>query len=159
MKKRKYKDYIKASKYFSDKNNNLLEEEIESVEKHKRFLVWVQEFSKKIVVIVFGFYLIISIASLILVYLSFQQGIISGIDTLISETNETFRVIIGGYIIKSAAENSFKIAGNYFASVANSRLDILRKKVKNVSNMEIDINSSDLENQDFLNSDSGDTTY
>lgn len=107
-----------------------ISEEMNTIEKNKKYVTWLQEFSKKIVVVTFLLYFITSIFSIILVYLSFQSGIISGIDTLIVETNNTFRDIIGGYIIKSAIENAVKIGGNYYVGLANSKLKVLQTKIK-----------------------------
>ena len=123
-----YKDYKAASKYFVD-HEEILQKEVNAVEKQKKFLVWVQEFSKKIVVIIFIVYILSTISSLILIYLSYKQGMISGIDTLISETNQTFREVVGGYIIKAAIENAFKIAGNYFIGICDARLNAMREKL------------------------------
>ena len=58
MKKNAYHDYAKASEYFTD-DNALLEQEIRDAEKQKKFIVWVQEFSKKIVVVIFVFYILL----------------------------------------------------------------------------------------------------
>ena len=107
-----------------------ISEEMNTIEKNKKYVTWLQEFSKKIVIVTFLLYFITSIFSIILVYLSFQSGIISGIDTLIVETNNTFRDIIGGYIIKSAIENAVKIGGNYYVGLANSKLKVLQTKIK-----------------------------
>lgn len=166
MKKSVYKDYTKASEYFTDENPNLLLNEIDDVEKQKKFMVWVQEFSKKIVVVIFGFYLITSIISILLIYLSFQQGMVSGLDTLISEINTTFREIVGGYIIKSAVENSVKIAGNYYVGICNARLKALKQGLKEKGIKGMDSDSNDIvyndDQFDFVDlesEDSGDTTY
>lgn len=129
MKKNAYHDYAKASEYFTD-DNALLEQEIRDAEKQKKFIVWVQEFSKKIVVVIFVFYILISLASVGLVIASFQQGFISGIDTLIAETNATFRDIIGGYIIKAAIENAVKIGGNYYIGICDARLRAMKNNLK-----------------------------
>ena len=127
MKPTKYKDYRKASEYFTDENEELLSEEINAAEKQKKFIVWVQEFSKKIVVVIFIFYILSSLASIVLVYLSYLQGMMSGIDTLIAENNSTFREIVGGYIIKAAIENAVKIAGNYYIGITDARLRALKQ--------------------------------
>lgn len=151
-----YKDYTKESEYFSDDSEELMKEEIATIEKNKKYFVWVQEFSKKIVVIAFWLYLITSVFSLVLVYLSFKEGIISGIDTLISETNATFREVVGGYIIKAGVENACKIAGNYYVGVSNAKLSMLRDKLaKNNPNVDLESNTED----DEILTDSGDTTY
>lgn len=129
MKKTGYVDYRKASEYFSDKEE-FLSQDIEAVEKQKKFITWVQEFSKKIVVVIFIMYIFSSISSLFLVYLSFTQGLISGIDTFISETNQTFREVVGGYIIKSAVENAVKIAGNYYIGICDAKLKAAKAALK-----------------------------
>ena len=129
MKKNFYKDYAKASEFFQTDEKSL-EQEIKNVEKSKKYIIWVQEFSKKIVVVTFLLYLATSIFSALLVYWSFKAGMISGIDTLITETNNTFRDVIGGYIIKSAIENAVKIGGNYFVGISDAKLKILQSKIR-----------------------------
>ena len=52
----------------------------------------------------------------------------SGIDTLISEVNLTFREIVGGYIVKSAVENASKIIGNYVVGVIDAKLNAAREE-------------------------------
>lgn len=123
--KSRYKDYKKSSEYFTDKDS-FLSKDVERTEKQKEFIVWVQEFSKKIVVIAFIIYIINNAASLIAIYISIMQGNIYGLDTFISESNQTFREVVGGYIIKSAVENAFKIAGNYFIGICDARLKVLK---------------------------------
>ena len=76
------------------------------ITKQRKFMKWIQEFSKKIVVVFFITYLII-LAILVLVIV--KIGGSAGIDTMTTEINETFRVVIGGYIIKAAVENAIKI--------------------------------------------------
>lgn len=144
MKKSVFKDYVKASQYFVDENEEVLKKEIESVEKTKNFFTWVQEFSKKIIVIAFIVYLINTIYTLVLVYLSYSQGMLTGLDTLISETNQTFREVIGGYLIKAALENVFKISGNYLVGISDARLNALRS---NLEEKGIKVNGSE-NNQD-----------
>lgn len=167
MKKSVYKDYTKASEYFTDENPELLSQEINDVEKQKKFIVWVQEFSKKIVVVIFIFYLLSSILSLFFVYLTYKQGIIAGLDTLITEINTTFREVVGGYIIKSAVENSVKIAGNYYVGICNARLKAMKeglseKGIKGFKTESGDINNNDYDNVEavgFEEDDFEDTTY
>lgn len=52
-----------------------------------------------------------------------KQGFTDGFSTMISEINETFRVVIGGYLIKAAVENGFKITGSYFANINRMKLE------------------------------------
>jgi hypothetical protein len=150
MPKDGYYDYSKASDYFESKDDNLLGQDIETVEKQKQFVVWVQSFSKRIVIIVFWLYIMSSIFSLFLVYLSWKAGYTTGLDTLISEINQTFRDVIGGYIIKSAAENSFKIIGNYLVGIADARLRAMENKhMAPINSQPIDINNKEEEFNEF----------
>ena len=73
-------------------------------------LNWLWEFSKKIIVGLFIIYVVTYIYTYVLILLSAKfNWNISYLDTLISETNSTFKIIIGGYLIKSMMENVFKI--------------------------------------------------
>lgn len=123
-------DFAKASRYFStDMDEEDLYEDMNALENNKRYMFWIQSFSKKIISITFLIYLVSTIFSIIMVYISFQTGSISGIDTFISETNGTFREVVGGYIIKSAVENAVKIAGNYYIGIADAKLNAIREKL------------------------------
>ena len=83
-----------------------MSKESSEITKQRKFMRWIQEFSKKIVVVFFITYLII-LAILVLVIV--KIGGSAGIDTMTTEINETFRAVIGGYIIKAAVENAIKI--------------------------------------------------
>lgn len=73
------------------------------------FFSWIQEFSKKIVVIAFGIYILMDLISLAMVIIAYRQsGDLMFIDTIITEANQTFRDVIGGYILKAATENISK---------------------------------------------------
>lgn len=71
---------------------------------------WIWEFSKKVVCAVTVLYGISFIFSMIVCWkelaLSYSA---SALSTLITETNETFRVVVGGYLIKAGVENACKI--------------------------------------------------
>lgn len=148
--KKSYIDYAKQSEYFVDQNE-LLKKEIQDTEKQKRFMVWVQEFSKKIIVVTFILYIANTLFSAYLIYLSYTQGIITGLDTLISETNSTFREVVGGYIIKSAIENAIKIGGNYYIGICDARLRALKKdlKEKKIISSNVDNEFNYTENNDM----------
>lgn len=121
-------DYSKKAKYF--KNDNDIVNELTQIEKQKRYVVWIQEFSKKIVTIVFVMFVIFSFAELGLIYLSFKSGYTVGLDTIITETHLTFRDVVGGYLIKAGVENAFKIGGNYFVGVSEAKLQMLKEELK-----------------------------
>lgn len=69
-------------------------------------LNWLWEFSKKIVVVLSIYYFLQSI------YVAFLVKVVPDsvvLGTLITEINETFRVCIGGYLLKAGLENTVKI--------------------------------------------------
>ena len=143
----KYKDYTKASEYFNDQNIN---EDIKNLEKQKKYIVWVQEFSKKIVVAIFVLYIISILFMLYMMYVGYMNGDAIGIDTFISEINVTFREVVGGYIVKSAIENAFKIAGNYFIGICDARIRALNKNFKNKDNEEEKVEENPEEEPDEI---------
>ena len=148
MKKSVYKDYTKASDYFVDDKESL-KEDIKATEKQKKFLVWVQEFSKKIVTTVFILFVFSTIINIYFVYMTINTGLVSGIDTLISETNQTFREIIGGYLIKSAVENSVKIGGNYYVGICDAKLRAMNQKLDEKLVSESKHTSNNTDNFDY----------
>ena len=71
---------------------------------------WLWEFSKKVVVLSTGLYLVAFMYSLLMCYKAILLvGDATALDTLITETNETFRVVVGGYLVKAGIENACKI--------------------------------------------------
>lgn len=51
----------------------------------------------------------------------FQSNELAMLDTLITEINTTFRDVIGGYIIKAATENAFKITGSIIDRILEAK--------------------------------------
>ena len=86
-------------------------------ENNSSFFSWIQSFSKKIVTTFSILYLAVVIAIVIMLMFGLRAGYTDGISTMITEINETFRVVIGGYLIKAAFENTFKITGAYFTAI------------------------------------------
>lgn len=94
-----------------------------------KFFQWIQEFSKKIVTITFYMYAageVVSIALIILAY--HQMGELMFVDTFIMENSQTFRDVIGGYIIKAACENTIKIAGGVVDRFLTFKADQMEKE-------------------------------
>ena len=86
-------------------------------------LNWLWEFSKKIVVGLFVIYVLTYLFSWILILLSGIYGWnVTFLDTLISETNSTFKIVIGGYLIKSMAENVIKIKNTSSTTSSNDEV-------------------------------------
>lgn len=75
----------------------------------KKPAVWLWEFSKRVVVVTALLYFISCIYALVVCAIWQDTATIG---TLISEANETFRVVVGGYMIKAGVENALKIAGH-----------------------------------------------
>lgn len=94
--------------------------------KTKRNFLWVQEFSKKVIVILLILYVIYFAASLYGLYKMLLNDNITGFENLTTELNETFRFVVGGYLIKAGIENVTKITGNYYGSI--SKIKILKEK-------------------------------
>ncbi|RKM55071.1 hypothetical protein D6855_16545 [Butyrivibrio sp. CB08] len=71
---------------------------------------WLWEFSKRVVVIMAALYFISFIYAMVCCCLALEQAAdTTALATLITETNETFRVVVGGYMIKAGVENATKI--------------------------------------------------
>lgn len=120
-------DFTKSSEFFDDPNIDV-KKELEKAEAGEKYILWVQSFSKRIVTITFCLYLVVNMVVLFICVFSTLQGG-SDISTLYAEINETFRVVIGGYLIKAAVENAFKISGNYYVGIANAKLKMLKEKL------------------------------
>ena len=91
-------------------------------EDNGKFMTWVQTFSKKIVTVFSFLYVIIVIVMVSMLVYELRVGYTDGLSTMITEINETFRVVIGGYLIKAAVENGFKITGSYLIGVNKLKL-------------------------------------
>ena len=103
------------------------DDDLKDLEKTKKNFLWVQEFSKKIIVAIFLVYVLYCIISIALLVYSAYNGAISGFETLTTEINETFRLIVGGYLIKAGLENVTKIGGNYYDNVNKIKLQKMRE--------------------------------
>ena len=117
---KKIKEFIKL------KTNPKVEDAANS---NVKFFQWIQEFSKKIVTITFYMYAageVVSIALIILAY--HQMGELMFVDTFIMENSQTFRDVIGGYIIKAACENTIKIAGGVVDRFLTFKADQMEKE-------------------------------
>ena len=122
------KDYVKEAEYFSEKD---IQTDIKSVEKTKKTVIWMQEFSKRVVTVIFLIYVAVTIFTFFMIYLSMKvTGDASMVSLLLTETNSTFRDVVGGYIIKAAVENAFKIGGNYYVGAADAKLKALKERLK-----------------------------
>ena len=123
------KDYGKSSRYYEDEYE-AYKKDAEAVEKSKKTMVWIQEFSKKVTTVIFIVYILMTAFNAAMIYISMKlTGMTSGLETMITETNETFRNVVGGYLIKAGIENAVKIGGNYYVGVADAKLRALRDRI------------------------------
>lgn len=107
---------------------NTYEDDLKDIEKTKKNFLWVQEFSKKIIVVLFLIYVLYNIVSILLLLYSAKNGMINGFETLTVEINTTFRLIVGGYLVKAGFENVTKIGGSYYDNINKIKLAKLREE-------------------------------
>lgn len=82
--------------------------------RQKTPLMWVWEFSKKVVSTAFFLYIVAFVVTLLASYHSIELiADATPLNTFITEINETFRVVVGGYLIKAGGENIAKIVTDY----------------------------------------------
>ena len=118
--------FKKIKEFIKSKTNPGVEEAAKS---NMKFFQWIQEFSKKIVTITFYIFVIGEIVSIGLIFLAYyQMGELMFVDTFIMENNQTFRDVIGGYIIKAACENAIKIAGGVVDRFLTFKADQMEKE-------------------------------
>lgn len=71
---------------------------------------WLWEFSKKVVVTVTLLYILVTAYAIYATYVAVAQvADTTALSTIITELNETFRIVVGGYIVKAGTENVAKI--------------------------------------------------
>lgn len=86
-------------------------EKAAKVTKEKAPLLWIWEFSKKVVATTTILYFASFLYALLVCYKAIiLTGDTTAVSTLITESNETFRVVVGGYLVKAGIENACKIA-------------------------------------------------
>ncbi len=125
---RRHKRTIRRPNYNIDINKNNSKDN--NIEDNIKFVSWIQEFSKKVVFITFIIFIIANVFYLWIILSKFVvTNEISFLDTFISEMHNTFREVIGGYIVKAAVENAIKIGGNYIKGYLNSKLELENKKL------------------------------
>ncbi len=73
-------------------------------------LYWLWEFSKKVVVITAALYFVSFVYAMAMCYKAMLLVMdTTALSTLVTEANETFRVVVGGYMVKAGVENAAKI--------------------------------------------------
>ena len=73
-------------------------------------LYWIWEFSKKVVLITAALYFVSFVYAMLMCYKAMAVVMdTTALSTLVTEANETFRVVVGGYMVKAGVENAAKI--------------------------------------------------
>lgn len=100
----------------------------EKLDKTIEFLSWVQEFSKKIVTIFFIIFIIANLYILGMITVNFYlTREIYFLDNFMAEVYQTFREVIGGYLLKAAFENIVKIAVSAITAYIEYKKELLHK--------------------------------
>lgn len=87
--------------------NNKLDNELKV--EPKRMLLWMFKFTKIVIAIVTFLFIAESIFSGVAIFYAMKyQGTFSYLDTFITDNGETFRQVVGIYIISKTIENVFK---------------------------------------------------
>ena len=112
---------------------------------------WLMEFSKKVVFWCFIIYIVSSIFIMILLYLNHLNGETVGFELFISETNTTFKLVVGSYVLKAMFENIIKIGGSKYKDL----VEIKNRLYKDVISKETGVDLSDvkMDNNDISNND------
>lgn len=115
-----------------------------------KFASWVQTFTKRIIVVTFGIFVIMDLITLVVAIINcLRLSDTSSINNLITETNTTFRDVIGGYLIKSACEN-------VSIGIEKAIVRFIDKRDQEATNAEI---KTELQNQDQAEpADAGEST-
>ena len=94
--------------------------------KSKAAILWMWEHTKMIVNWLY---------SLVVIVVAIKEtGQFSYLDTLISETNETFRIVVGANIVKAGVENIFKY--NDFGGKGSRYMGTSNSENENIENVE-----------------------
>mgnify|MGYP000727273512 CR=1 FL=1 len=103
--------------------------------KSKAAILWMWEHTKMIVNCLSVLYVLNWLYSLVVIVVAIKEtGQFSYLDTLISETNETFRIVVGANIVKAGVENIFKY--NDFGGKGSRYMGTSNSENENIENVE-----------------------
>ena len=88
---------------------------------------WLIEFSKKVVFGSFILYLASIVFIMIILYINNKSGDTTGFELFISETNNTFKIVVGGYVIKATVENALKIGGAKYQELVKIKHNLYKE--------------------------------
>ena len=107
----------------------------DTVQKHFEFFNWSLSFTKNVVRACFILFLIVNIfitAMITVVFFTTQE--ITALETYITEVYNMFVTVIGGYIIKSAAENTVKIVFSVLSEWLEKKYGVKHKSIESEDN-------------------------
>ena len=103
--------------------------------KSKAAILWMWEYTKMIVNCLSVLYVLNWLYSLVVIVVAIKEtGQFSYLDTLIGETNETFRIVVGANIVKAGVENIFKY--NDFGGKGSRYMGTSNSENENIENVE-----------------------
>lgn len=105
-------------------NHELSKKDKKKDSKLKNALSWSWEFTKFLVVILTIIYVAQMLFSALVIYHALDStNMLTYLDSFITETNETFRLIVGANVVKSCVENVFKYNDFGGKSIYNNNSD------------------------------------
>ena len=105
-------------------------EKDKAVDKNFKFFNWTISFTKNVVQVAFIIFVIANVFIMGMITWNFvRSGELYSIDTYINEVFNMFITVIGGYIIKSATENSIKISFSVISDYLDKKLNIERENL------------------------------
>ena len=125
----KKKEENKYQKSYSEMLKESIIKDLKREEKHSKAFDWLVEFSKKVVFGAFLVFLISTAVEIFVIYKSSLLGEPISLDTFISETNNTFRIVVGSYCIKSCMENLSKISFSKYGDILRIKDKLLKDEV------------------------------
>ena len=105
---------------------------------------WLVEFSKKVVFGAFIVFLVSTVVEIIVIYKSSLIGEPISLDTFITETNNTFRIVVGTYCIKACMENLSKISFSKYADIVNIKSKLLKSKLTESTGVQFEETNTDV---------------
>ena len=105
-------------------------EKDKAVDKNFKFFNWTISFTKNVGQVAFIIFVIANVFIMGMITWNFvRSGELYSIDTYINEVFNMFITVIGGYIIKSATENSIKISFSVISDYLDKKLNIERENL------------------------------
>ena len=135
---KKKNDENKYQKSYAELLKESIVKDLKQVEKHSKSFNWLLEFSKKVV---FGAFLVFLISTAVEIYVIYKSSLLGepiSLDTFISETNNTFRIVVGSYCIKACMENLSKISFSKYGDILKIKDKLLKEELTQDTGIQFD---------------------